>query len=348
MKFNKIIQIGSKTIAENSPVYIIAEAGVNHNGDINIAKKLIDIASEAKADAVKFQAFKSEELILKNVSKANYQTRNTTEEESQFEMLKKLELSTDQNIELIEYCRIKKIDFLTTPFDEVSLQSLDKLDLVAYKVASTDTTNLPFLRRMAQKQKPIILSTGMCYLSEVKLALETIFEFNKDVILLQCTANYPIKNSEANLNVINTYKNEFDIIVGYSDHSIGMGAAPYSVPMGAKVIEKHFTIDKATSGPDHKASLNPDELKEFVKTIRTVEEYMGTQIKYPSFEEQANRKALQKSMVALSNINIGDVFSEDNIIARRTGGIGISPIYARNLMGIKSQNDYNIDDIINE
>ncbi len=205
MKFNKKIKVGNYTIDSNSPVFIIAEAGVNHNGDINVAKQLIDTAVNAGANAVKFQAFKTENLILTNVEKAQYQKTTTGTSESQFEMLKKLEITKEQNLELVNYCKQKNIIFLTTPFDEESLEELDSLDLPAYKVASTDTTNLLFLKKIAQKGKPIFLSTGMSYLNEVELALEEINEYNQDVILLQCTANYPIKDEDANLNVIKTY-----------------------------------------------------------------------------------------------------------------------------------------------
>jgi N-acetylneuraminate synthase len=348
MDFNKEILLGSKLISETSPAYIIAEAGVNHNGDIKIAKKLIDIAAEAKADAVKFQAFKTENLILEGVTKANYQIKNTGEQESQFQMLKKLELSTDQNKELLAYCKEKGIDFLTTPFDEESLDSLDSLNLIGYKIASTDLTNLPFLEKIANKNKPIILSTGMSYFSEVELALDVIYKFNKDVALLQCSANYPIADADANLNVITTYKNAFNMLIGYSDHSVGIGAAPYAVPMGAKIIEKHFTLDKSEAGPDHKASLDPQELIDFVSQIRKVEEYMGTAIKFPSKNEQTNRKALQKNLVAAMSIKIGDIFTKENLIARRTGGKGISPLYYREIIGKPSKANYTINEIINE
>jgi N-acetylneuraminate synthase len=348
MSFNKTIQIGKKTISEESKVYIIAEAGVNHNGDIRLAKQLIDIAAEAKADAVKFQAFKTESLILKKVKKAGYQTENTSGEESQFDMLKKLELSGKQNRELFEYCKEKEIEFLTTPFDEDSLDALDTLDLNAYKVASTDLTNLPFLEKIARKGKPVFLSTGMSYLSEVEMAVKTIQKHNNDLVLLQCSANYPIDDADANLKVINTYAKKFNLLLGYSDHSVGIGAAPYSVPMGVKVVEKHFTISKEKDGPDHKASLDPKELKAFVATIRQVESYMGNGIKSPSLEEQKNRKSLQKNLVALKVIKKGELITGENIVARRTGGEGISPVYFEKLIGKVASKDYNPNDLINE
>jgi len=346
VKFNRNISLKGKLITHSSSTFIIAEAGVNHGGDMNIAKKLIDLAHEAGVDAVKFQTFKAEDLILKNVEKAPYQKMTTNTSELQIDMLKKLEITKEQNLELKNYCDMKNIIFLTTPFDETSLDELDDLDLSAYKIASTDTTNLPFLEKIAKKGKPIFLSTGMCYLSEIQLALETIHKFNKDVILLQCTANYPIQDNEANLNVIGTFKTNFDMLVGYSDHSIGIGAAPFAIPIGAKVIEKHFTIDKSLKGPDHRASLSPTELIEFVKIIKKVDSFMGSPIKKPSLSEIKTKQSLQKCLVAKCKIKKGDFFTKDNIIAKRTGGIGISPIYYNEVINNKALKDYINDEII--
>ena len=346
MNFNKILKVKDKVISDKSPTFIIAEAGVNHGGNMNVAKKLIEIAANAGADAVKFQTFKSENLILKDVKKAPYQQKTTSTEESQLDMLKKLEVSREQNLELKRYCEEKNIIFLTTPFDESSLDEIDELDLPAYKVASTDTTNLPFLKKIAKKGKPMFLSTGMTYLAEVQMALGTINEYNQDVVLLQCTANYPIADSEANLSVINTFKNHFDILVGYSDHTEGTGAAAFAIPMGAKVVEKHFTLDKSLVGPDHRASLSPEELKDFVETVRKVDAYMGSPIKKPNLSETKTRASLQKCLVAQCIIQKGALFSEDNIIAKRTGGIGISPIYYQDLIGKVANKIYSIDEII--
>ncbi|MCD4746714.1 MAG: N-acetylneuraminate synthase [Bacteroidales bacterium] len=348
MNFNHKIIVGNYKISKNNPVFIIAEAGVNHNGDINIAKKLIDTAVEAGANAVKFQAFKTENLILKNVRKALYQEKTTKHSESQYDMLKKLEITKEQNIELLNYCRKKQIIFLTTPFDEESLNELDVLNLPAYKVASTDTTNLLFLKKIAKKGKPVFLSTGMCFLSEIEIALKQIHLYNQDVVLLQCTANYPIKDEEANLNVINTYKNKFNILVGYSDHSKGIGAAPYAIPLGVVVVEKHFTYSKNSSGPDHKASLSPNELKEFVLEIRKAEKYLGSNIKAPTKDEEKTRLSLQKSLVALHFIKKGEIFTEENIVAKRTGGKGVSPINYKKIIGKKAKKDYFSNEIINE
>jgi sialic acid synthase SpsE len=313
---------------------------------MEIAKQLIDLAVDAEADAVKFQTFKAEHLILSDIQKAPYQKNTTDASETQFDMLKKLEVSREQNLELKQYCTKKGIVFLTTPFDEESLEEIDELDLPAYKVASTDTTNLPFLKKIAKKGKPIFLSTGMSYLSEVKLALETIHEYNKDVVLLQCTANYPIQDNEANLAVINTYRDNFDILLGYSDHSVGVGAAPFAIPMGAKVVEKHFTIDKSAKGPDHTASLSPEELIDFVMMVRRVDEYMGSSIKKPSSSEFDTRRALQKCLVANVDIEKGSMFTEDNTIAKRTGGIGISPIDYASIIGRKSHRNYKKNEVV--
>ena len=348
MKFNKKISVENKIIANESETFVIAEAGVNHGGDMEIAKQLIDLAVDANADAVKFQTFKAENLILNNIQKAPYQKDTTDTSESQYDMLKRLEVSREQNLELKKHCTKKNIVFLTTPFDEESLEELDELDLPAYKVASTDTTNLPFLKKIAKKGKPIFLSTGMSYLSEVRSALETIYEYNKDVVLLQCTANYPIQDNEVNLAVINTYRDNFDILLGYSDHSAGVGAAPFAIPMGAKVVEKHFTLNKADEGPDHAASLSPGELIDFVKTVRRVDTYMGSEIKEPSLSEQNTRKSLQKCMVASQDIKKGDLFNNDNLVAKRTGGVGISPIEVHKLLGVKTTKSYKKNQIIED
>ena len=347
MSFKKKISLGKYTITSDSPTFIIAEAGVNHNGDISIAKKLIDVAKTAGANAVKFQAFIPKNLILPKVVKAPYQKATTNKKESQIEMLQKLQLKQQHYKILKDYCEEQGIIFLITPFDEESLKELEAIGVIAYKVASTDTTNLPFLKKIAQTGKPIILSTGMCYMEEVRLALATIQPINNTIILLQCTANYPIRNEEANLNVITTFKKEFDILVGYSDHSVGVGASPYAVAMGAKVIEKHFTLDKSIEGPDHKASLSPKELEAFVKEVRKVESFISDDgHKKPSLSETATRKALQKCLVANREIKVGSIIEEGAIIGKRTGGEGISPIYYESIIGQKAKKTFYPDDII--
>ena len=346
MDFAKTMSIDGVMLSEESPVLVIAEAGVNHGGDMAAAKKMVDIAATAGADAVKFQTFKTEQLILQGVQKAPYQQATTGGQESQYDMLKKLEITRQQNLELKDYCQKKEIIFLTTPFDEASLDELEELALPAYKIASTDLTNLPFLEKIAEKNKPIFLSTGMSYLSEVELALKTIHPINQQVVLLQCSANYPIQDDDANLKVIDTYRRHFNILLGYSDHSVGVGAAPYAIPMGAKIVEKHFTLDKNLPGPDHQASLGPDELKEFVQTVRRVEAYLGAGLKYPSLAETSTRAALQKYLVAKRNIRKGEFFNNENLIGKRTGGKGISPLYLQSLLGTQALRDFSIDEVI--
>lgn len=346
MQFNTSFHIGSRTISQHSPAFIIAEAGVNHNGDMELAKKLIDAASAAGADAVKFQSFKTEKLILKDIKKALYQTKTTSQEESQYEMLKRLEVEIEKMAELQDYCCKKGITFLSTPFDEESLEELHSLNVPAVKVAATDLTNIKFLRQIARLGKPVLLSAGMCYMEEVEKALECIYPINKDVVLLQCTANYPIADIEANLQVIRTFQEKFSVLVGYSDHSQGVGASPYAAALGAKVIEKHFTLDKNMPGPDHKASVTPPELEQLVKEIRRAELYLGDGVKMPSCSEQQTRKSLQKSLVAKTKILAGESFSEGNVEAKRTGGQGISAIYYDKIIGSTAVRDFEQDDII--
>ena len=346
MEFSKDIVIGSKVISPDSPTFIIAEAGVNHNGDMLIARKLIDAAAECGVDAVKFQAFKTKNLILDNIAKAPYQLKTTNNQETQSDMLKKLEVGTDDMRLLKEYAESKGLIFLATPFEEDSLNELCDMEVLALKVAATDLTNVQFLKQIAAKNKPIILSAGMCYLEEVKKALETISPINDRVILLQCTANYPISDEEANLGVIRTFIDSFNMLVGYSDHSKGVGAAPYAVVSGAKVVEKHFTLDKNMAGPDHKASIEPSELKELVTTIRKVEKYVGNGLKMPTCSEQMTRRSLQKCFVAKNVILKGDVFSDNNIVAKRTNGDGISELYYDCIIGKIADRNYDVDDII--
>lgn len=346
MIFNKEIYVGNKIISSKTPTFVIAEAGVNHGGDISLAKEMIDAAKEAGADAVKFQSFKTEELILKNIAKAPYQKKTTDENESQFDMLKKLEITKDNISELKEYCEKKGIVFLSTPFEKASLDELDELGVDAYKVAATDITNIQFVEQVAKKNKPIFLSAGMCYMEEVKRTLDAVGAINKNIVLMQCTANYPFEDNEANIKVVETFKNSFDILVGYSDHSKGIGASPFAVALGAKVIEKHFTLDKNMKGPDHKASIEPDELKQLISDIRRVEKYLGDGQKMPTLSEQKTRKSLQKCFVAKKVIKKGEIFTSDNIVAKRTDGVGIPATYYHDMLGKEAEKDYEKDDII--
>lgn len=348
LHFSKEIFISGKRLAYGGRTFIIAEAGVNHNGSMEAAKKLIDAASLSGADAVKFQSFKTDKLILNSIEKAPYQKKTTNSKESQYEMLKKLEMDIEQMKELKVYAEQRKLLFMSTPFEEESLKEICRLDVPAIKVAATDVTNIKFLRQIAQMGKPVILSAGMCYMDEIRKALEAIIPFNKEVILLQCTANYPILDEEANLNVIRTLQKEFDILVGYSDHSKGVGAAPYAVAMGAVLVEKHFTLSKEQAGPDHQASLNPDELKELVTAVRTVEKYRGVDVKEPTDSEKLTRKSLQKCLVAKKKIRRGEIFTEEAIEAKRTNGQGISAIEYDLLIGRSAIRDYEANEIIDE
>lgn len=346
LRFNTDISIEGKHISETDRTFIIAEAGVNHNGDINMAKELIDVAYDAGADAVKFQTFQTDSLIKKGVDKAEYQKRTTQFNETQYDMLKRLELTVDQFNTLYEYSKKKGIIFLTTPFESNSLKELSVLDLPAFKIAATDITNISYLREVAKKNRPIILSAGMCYLDEVMVALRAIYTINKDVILLQCTANYPTELKDVNLEVLTTFKNTFDILVGFSDHTQGVGASPYAVAKGAKLIEKHFTLDKNLPGPDHQASLSPLELKSMINEIRNVELMLGTGVKKPVLSELNTRRSLQKCLVASTVIKKGQVITNNNITAKRTDGLGVSALYYDDVIGSNAKQDYKPDDII--
>lgn len=348
MQFNHLIEIGEKKISESSPVFIIGEAGVNHNGDMETAFQLIDAACTAGVDAVKFQTFRTDDLILKNMEKAPYQKKTTIPDQSQYEMLKALELSKENNKVLKEYCQKRGIIFLSTPFEINSLAELIEMDIPAIKIAATDLTNIQFLKQAASVKKPIFLSAGMCCLEEIKIALNTICPVCKDVVLMQCTANYPVDDSEVNLNVIDTLKKEFDMIVGFSDHSKGVGASPFAVAKGACVIEKHFTLDRNAEGPDHMASVTLDELKQLVEDIRRVERYLGSGIKIPTYSEQFTKRSLQKYFVANSNIARGEKFTNENIVAKRTNGKGISALYYETILGHCAKRDYKKDEIIEE
>jgi len=344
--FNKTLRIGAREVSDTAPVFVIAEAGVNHGGDLQRALELVDIAARAGADAVKFQAFRTEHLIIDDVPKAPYQSQSTQTAESQTDMLRRLELQTAQYRQLKDRCDQRGLVFLITPFDEVSLAELEEISVDAFKVASTDTTNLPFLARVARQGKPVLLSTGMCYLSEVEAALAEIAPHNRDVVLLQCTADYPARDEEANLSVLHTFRERFDVLVGYSDHTAGLGAAPYSIPLGACVVEKHFTKDRSLEGPDHRASLSPDELERFVGEIRRVEAFLGSDVKEPTPAELQTRQALQKALVAKVPIRRGEPFTSENVVAKRTGGRGISPLHYRRVFSAMAERDYVVNDII--
>jgi N,N'-diacetyllegionaminate synthase len=341
MKLNESasqIRLGKRNLSSDNPCFIIAEAGVNHNGQEDLAYRLIDQAAAAKADAVKFQLFSPENLVLAQTLKTNYQQRSTGNKGTQLEMLKSLALPIEIQSKLKVYAETKGLEFLTTPFDNKSLGELQRLDLIAIKVASTDLTNIPFLKKIASCQKPMLLSTGMSFSSEVQLALAQILPINPNVVLLQCTANYPTNDEEANLCVLEEYK-KLCALVGFSDHTRGIGASPYAVAMGAKVIEKHFTLDRSMSGPDHHASLEPKELISFVAAIRQTEKFMGSSNKLPTLSELNTREKLQKFLVTNRAIGKGEVIDATNVVAMRTGGTGISPIYFDSIFGKKINKD---------
>lgn len=327
-------------------VYIIAEAGVNHNGSLELAKKLAKKAKEAGADAVKYQTFVAERLVKKDAQKAEYQKEMTGARESQLEMLKKVELSYDEFRELKEYCDTIGIEFLSTPFDQESIEFLDELGILTFKVPSGEVTNLPYLERIAQKRKKIIMSTGMCEVEEIEGALEVLRANGaKDVVLLHCNTEYPTPYRDVNLRAMQMLKDKFEVAVGYSDHTAGIEVPIAATALGAEVIEKHFTLDKTMEGPDHKASLEPDELKNMVEAIRNIEVALGDGVKRPSESEQKNIQVARKSIVAAVNIKKGDVFTEANLTVKRPG-TGISPMRWKELLGQTATRDYVEDEMI--
>lgn len=332
----------------NDNIFIIAEAGVNHNGSIELAKKLIDAAVNAGADAVKFQTFRTENIICKDAPKVEYQKRNTTGQESQFEMVKKLELSVEDHHELIHYCNEKGISFLSTPFDLESIDLLNDLEMEIFKISSGEITNLPYLKHVGGLNKTIILSTGMSNLKEIEDALSILTQANtkkEKIYVLQCNTEYPTPFEDINLNAMLTIRDTFKVKVGFSDHSLGIEVPIAAVAMGAKVIEKHFTLDKEMEGPDHKASLEPKELAMMVQAIRNIEIAFGDGIKKPSKSEMNNIASARKSIVARSKINKGEFFSEDNICVKRPG-TGISPMRWEEILGKKAKKDFDEEEMI--
>lgn len=342
----KEIKISNKKINEKSTCFIIAEAGVNHNGKLELAKKMVDKAKEAGADAVKFQTFISEDLVTRDIPMEEYQKRNTGKKETQLEMLKKLELSRKDFIELKKYCEKKGIIFLSTPFDEGSVDFLEKLGVQAFKISSGDITDLPFLRYIAKKKLPMIVSTGASYLEEVKEAVLAIKkEGNNKIILLHCTVNYPCPPEEVNLKSMITLGKEFDCLIGYSDHTFGIMAPIISVALGAKVLEKHFTLDRKLPGPDQKASLEPEELKEMVKIIRDTEKALGSFMKKPQKSESEERKLGRRSIVARIDILKGNKISKEMLITKRPG-TGINPKHLYSIIGKIAKKDIKKDSLI--
>jgi len=329
-------------------VFIIAEAGVNHNGSIYLAKKLIDVAVNSGADAVKFQTFKAERLVSKNTQKAVYQKQNTDSSESQFDMIKKLELDALSHKKLMVYCQKKDIMFLSSPFDRESIDLLHDLGLQIFKIASGEITNLPFLRYIGALSKRVILSSGMSDLEEVREALTILINAGtpKDnITVLHANTMYPTPMEDVNLNAMLTIQKEFGISVGYSDHTIGIEIDIAAVAMGASMIEKHFTLDKSMKGPDHKASLEPDELTAMVSAIRNIEKALGSSQKKPSPSESKNIEVIRKSIVASQDIKKSEPLTIKNITIKRPGN-GISPMRWDDVIGTVATKDYKMDDLI--
>jgi N,N'-diacetyllegionaminate synthase len=329
-------------------VFIIAEAGVNHNGSIELAKKLIDVASDSGADAVKFQTFKAEKLVSKNAQKADYQKQTTDKCESQFDMIKKLELDLDTHKELISYCKTKNIMFLSTPFDHDSIELLNDLGLEIFKIPSGEITNLPYLRHIGKLNKKVILSTGMANIGEIEDALDVLIEAGtkkENITVLHANTMYPTPMEDVNLKAMITIGNTFDIAYGYSDHTLGIEVDIAAVAMGACCIEKHFTLDCTMEGPDHKASLEPNELKAMIKAIRNIELALGSSVKKPTKSEIPNINVVRKSIVAKTKIKKGEVLTEGNITIKRPGN-GINPMQWDEIVGTRATKDYHEDELI--
>lgn len=332
----------------NNRILIIAEAGVNHNGDIETAFKLVDVAAKAGADVVKFQTFKTEILVSRYAPKASYQKDNTGAEESQFEMIKKLELDIESHKLLIAHCHKRGIKFLSTPFDLESIDSLSALGMKTWKVPSGEITNLPYLRKIASLGQEIIISTGMSRLGEVEEALSALVAGGADrdkITVLHCNTEYPTPFEDANLKAMLTMKETFKVNVGYSDHTLGIELPIAAAALGAVVIEKHFTLDKKMEGPDHRASLEPAELKAMVSAIRNVTSALGDGIKRPSRSETKNLDVIRKSIVAAKVIEEGELFTTENLIVKRPGN-GLSPMEWDNILGRRAIREFRPDDLI--
>ena len=327
---------------------IIAEAGVNHNGDIKLAKQLIDAAAEAGADVVKFQTFNAGRLVTRNAKKADYQKQTTDGKESQYEMLSRLELNVEMHKELIQHCKSRGISFFSTGFDIESVNLLMSLGQDYIKIPSGEITNLPYLRHIGKLGKEPILSTGMATLGEIEAAIEILEQagtLREHITILHCTTEYPTPMNEVNLRAMQTIHTAFGVQVGYSDHTVGIEVATAAVAMGASVIEKHFTLNRNLPGPDHKASLEPDELKNMVLAIRNIEQALGNGIKIPSASELKNKSAARKSIVASRKILAGEVFNESNLDVKRPGS-GISPMKWDDIIGRVASQEFLQDEFI--
>ena len=332
-------------------VFIIAEAGVNHNGDVETAKRMIDAAVEAGADAIKFQTFKTEKLVCKSAPQAEYQKKNSSEngeEETQFTLLKKLEINQETHRELFDYCRQAGIVFISTPFDLESIDLLKSLGLELIKVPSGEITNYPYLKKVGETFEKVVLSTGMADLGEIEDALDILIESGVDrqnITVLHCNTEYPTPIQDVNLRAMLTIKSAFDVNIGYSDHTLGIEVSIAATALGAQVIEKHFTLDKNMEGPDHSASLEPDELMMLVRGIRNTEKSLGSPLKKPSVSEAKNKPVVRKSIIASQSIRKGDVFTEENLCVKRPG-TGISPMNWDHVINQVARRDYFEDELI--
>ena len=330
-------------------VLIIAEAGVNHNGSLELAKQLIDKAVEAGVDIIKFQTFKSEKLVSKAARQAEYQQRNIgKKDDGQLAMLKKLELSQADHEELISYCNERGIRFFSTAFDMDSIDYLHSLDLGLWKIPSGEITNYPYLRKIAQYNEPVILSTGMCELSDIEAAMKVLLDFGvqkEQITILHCNTEYPTPFADVNLKAMLEIGEKFGVQIGYSDHTKGIEVPIAAVALGATVIEKHFTLDKNMEGPDHKASLEPDELKTMVSAIRNIEQALGSGHKIISESERKNIEIARKSIVAARPIETGELLTEENLTVKRPGN-GISPMRWNEVVGTRAVQSFNEEDPI--
>jgi N,N'-diacetyllegionaminate synthase len=335
----RTVEIAGRKLGPGHPCFIIAEAGVNHDGDISLARQLVDVAAQSGADAVKFQTFKASSVIAPRAPKADYQLATTGADESQLEMVKRLELPLEAFRELSDYSRAKKILFLSTPFDEESADFLDELGAVAFKVSSGDLTNTPFLEHLGRKGKPMIVSTGMSYLHEVETAVRSIQQAgNSNIVLLHCTSNYPAQFSDVNLRAMQTMASALETPVGYSDHTLGIEVSLAAVAMGACVIEKHFTLDRKLSGPDHRASLEPQDLVDLVRGVRVIEAAFGDGRKQPAASEANTAAVARRSVVARRDIACGALLSRDDLAVMRPG-TGLAPQMLSQLVGRSARVD---------
>ena len=343
----KSLSIGRFRIGPDERCFILAEAGVNHNGSVELAKQLVSAALEAGADAVKFQTFQADKLVTLDAEMADYQRRNTQDQSNQYDMLKQLELTHEEFIELKSYADARDMLFLSTPHDEGSTDFLAELDLPCFKIASGDVSNLPLLRKIALKGRPVILSTGMAYFGEVEAAVRTIEQAdNTNLILLHCVSDYPAQPASCNLRAMDTLAQAFGYPVGFSDHTLGCEVALAAVARGARLIEKHLTLDKTMTGPDHKASLDPTEFAAMVKAVRLVESALGDGVKAPVPSELQMRGVARKVVVAARPIPAGRAIVAEDLTLRRSSG-GLDPTYMAVIIGRKLLQDIDENSVIN-